>query len=54
MLTLERKEGEKITITYQGEILEIYVKTAQHGKAKLSFDGPKDFQISRDDHNKTI
>ena len=49
MLTLERKEGEAVTITHNGEAIDVIVSTAKNGKVKLSFDGPQSFSIERDD-----
>jgi len=49
MLTLERKEGETITITHNGEAIDVIVSMAKNGKVKLSFDGPQSFSIERDD-----
>lgn len=49
MLTLERKEGEVITITHEGENLEVIVSMLKNGKVKLSFDGPESFEIWREE-----
>lgn len=43
MLTLERKKGEVISITHNGEKLDVYVSLIQGNKVKLSFDGPESF-----------
>lgn len=49
MLTLGRKEGEKITIKHNGEKLEVIVTQAKNGRVRLSFDGPEEFQILRNE-----
>lgn len=49
MLTLKRKEGEVITITHNGEDLDVIVTMAKHGRGKLSFDGPTSFEIVREE-----
>ena len=49
MLTLSRKEGEKITITHAGETLDVYVTLIQGNKVKLSFDGNESFEIWREE-----
>ena len=47
MLTLERKEGEIITITHGGETLDVIVSMLANGKVKLSFDGTESFEVWR-------
>lgn len=47
MLTLERKENEVISITHNGEDLDVIVSIIRNGKVKLSFDGPESFEIWR-------
>ena len=49
MLTLERKEGEVITIEHGGEILDIHVSLITGNKVKLSFDGSESFEIFREE-----
>lgn len=47
MLTLERKEGESI-IVYNNEIkIEISLKEARGGKAKININAPKELKIFR-------
>ena len=57
MLALDRNEGESVIITIDGKKLVIKVmmlSTYPSGKQKvrLSFDGPMDFKIMRDDATK--
>lgn len=49
MLTLERKENEVISISHNGEILEIKVALVRNNKVKLSFDGSESFEIWREE-----
>ena len=49
MLTLERKDGEIITITHNNEKLDIHVALLRNNKVKLSFDGDESFEIWRDE-----
>ncbi len=49
MLTLQRKEGEIITVTHNGETLDIYVSLIKNNSVKLSFDAPESFEIWRDE-----
>lgn len=49
MLTLERKENEVISITHNGEKLDIHVTMIRNNKVKLSFDAPESFEIWRDE-----
>lgn len=49
MLTLERKEGQIITITHGGETLDVYVSLIQGNQVKLSFDGPESFEVWREE-----
>ena len=49
MLTLERKEGEVITVNHNGEKLDIHVTMIRDNKVKLSFSAPESFEIWRDE-----
>lgn len=49
MLTLERKEGEVITITHNNQDLDVIVSVIRNGKVKLSFDGPESFEVWREE-----
>ena len=49
MLTLERKEDEVISVTHNGEKLDIHVTMVRDNKVKLSFDAPESFEIWRDE-----
>lgn len=53
MLTLERKEGEILTITHGGETLDVIVSMLANGKVKLSFDGPESFEVWREEINES-
>lgn len=53
MLTLNRKEGEVINITHNGETLDVYVTLIQGKKVKLSFDGPESFEVWREEVSET-
>ena len=53
MLTLERKEGEVINITHNGETLDIRVSLVRDNKVKLSFDGPESFEVWREEVNES-
>lgn len=45
MLTLERKEGEIISITHGRETLEVSVALIRNNKVKLRFKGPESFEV---------
>ena len=49
MLTLNRKEGQIISITHGDETLDVYVTLIQGNNVKLSFDGPQSFEILREE-----
>ena len=53
MLTLERKEDQVISITHNGEILEVKVAQIKDNKVKLSFDGSESFEIWREEVGET-
>ena len=53
MLTLERKEDQIISITHNGETIEIKVTQIKGNKVKLSFDGSQSFEIWRDEVGET-
>ncbi|MFK5892316.1 MAG: carbon storage regulator [Pseudomonadota bacterium] len=53
MLTLERKEGEVINITHNGETLDVHVSLLRDNKVKLSFDGPESFEVWREEVSET-
>ena len=48
MLTLNRKEGESIILTFNDQRIEILLSEAKHGQAKLSIDAPENVLIIRD------
>ena len=49
MLTLNRKEGESIILTFNEQRIKIVLSEAKHGQAKLSFDAPKEVLILREE-----
>lgn len=53
MLTLERKEGEVITITHGGETIDIRVSLLRDNKVKLFFDGSESFEVWREEVNES-
>ena len=53
MLTLERREGQIITITHGDETLDVIVSMLANGKVKLSFDGPESFEVWREEVNES-
>ena len=51
-LILGKKKGQSVTVTHEAlsDIeLVIQVSRIEHGQVKLSFEGPKDFRIVRDE-----
>ena len=51
-LMLGRKKGQSVTVTHEAlsDIeLVIQVSRIEHGQVKLSFEGPKDFRILRNE-----
>lgn len=47
MLTLERKEGESIVLSFDDIQIEVIVAVANHGISKLLIDAPREVTILR-------
>ncbi|QDV49596.1 carbon storage regulator [Gimesia fumaroli] len=50
MLVLTRRTNESVTITDRetGKQLTLKMLECKNGRSRIGFDGPRDFQISRD------
>ena len=50
MLVLSRKESEVIVVRHRGELLRILVvEIRDNHKARLGFEGPKSFEVDREE-----
>ena len=49
MLSLNRKEGESIILTFNDQRIEILLSEAKHGQAQLSIDAPEEILILREE-----
>lgn len=49
LLVLSRRPGERVAVDHAGERLWVAVVLDERGRLRLSFDGPRSFDVSREE-----